>query len=126
MRKLMFISFLAAILFSTTGCKKDKDENEATVVSVKFDGNTWTANLSTAVYNSASGLTAVSAFYGSSQHLQIIYNGNTTGTYNLTTDIANAYCAFTLLSGDIYSSLDANANAPTGQIVVTKYDQERS
>lgn len=123
MKKIMLISLLSVILFSSTGCKKDKDEVEATAVSVKFDGNTWTANLSTAVYVSANGLTAISASSGLSEQLQIIFRGNSTGTYNLTTDFEDAYCAFAYMSGDIYSS--AVANVPTGQIIVTKYDQEK-
>jgi hypothetical protein len=123
MKKIMLISLLSVIIFSSTGCKKDKDENEATVVSVKFDGNTWTANLSAAMYISSSGLMAISASSGLSEQLQIIFRGNSTGTYSLTSGLDDAYCAFAIMNSDIYSS--AFADVPTGQIVVTKYDQEK-
>lgn len=119
----MLISLLSVLLFNSTGCKKDKDEEEATAVSVKFDGNTWTASLSAAIYISANGVTAITASSGLSEQLQIIFKGNTTGTYNLVTGVEDAYCAFYFMSSDIYTTVFADV--PIGQIVVTKYDQEK-
>jgi hypothetical protein len=123
MKKIMLISLLSAILISSTSCKKDKDETEATAVSVKIDGNTWTAGLSAAIYVSGSGQTFITASSGLSEQLQIIFKGNTTGTYNLVTGVEDAYCAFFYMSSDIYTT--AFEDVPIGQIVITKYDQEK-
>jgi len=123
MKKIMLISLLSAILLSSTACKKDKEETEATAISVKIDGNTWNADLSVSVYISSTGITSILGSSGLSEQVQIFFKGNSTGTYNFTTDFEDAYCVFAYMSGDIYTS--ANANVPTGQIIVTKYDQEK-
>ncbi|MHC1774197.1 MAG: DUF6252 family protein [Lentimicrobium sp.] len=123
MRKIMIISLLSAILYSTSGCKKDKNENDATAVSVKFDGITWTADQSVAVYTTSTGVTSILASSGLSEQVQISFKGNTAGTYNMTSHFDIVYCVFTFKSDNIYSS--SMAFDPSGQIIVTKYDQDK-
>lgn len=123
MKKLMFISLLSAILFTSVSCKKDKEEKETTAVSVKFDGTVWTADQSAAVYVSATGMTTVIASSGLSSQLQIFFKGNSTGTYNFTTEFTDAYCLFANMNGNMYTSVAIDT--PVGQIIVTKYDQEK-
>ena len=122
MKKIMFISLLAAILFSSTACKKDKEETQASNVSVKFDGITWTADYSVAVFNSTGNETGIVASSGLSSQMQIFFRGNSTGTFNFKSDFEGSYCIF-IMNKHFYSSV--SADGPSGQIIVTKYDKEK-
>lgn len=119
----MLAGLLLTISFSSTGCKKDeKDASDTPAVSVKFDDNSWNADVFSALYSTSYEQTTIYASRsGTNDHLQIIFKGNTTGTYNITSKYEDASCTFTNVALGSYTS--SLADVPGGSIVVTKYDQ---
>lgn len=119
MKKLNLIFILLALLALSSGCKKDKDENEnlPASFSAKVEGVFWTGTKIVAVHASGSDLIQITAS-GASQTEQIVlaFTGSGPGTYEMGDDNLGS-CS---IGGNVFTTIFDNT--PTGSIVITKYD----
>jgi len=125
MKKTSIAFCLLLVLAFSFGCKKDDDETSSPGLTVKMNGNSWTAQVTSAYYDPISNITLiVGANTSITEQLQLAFKGNATGTFTFEQDVnaSKTYGLFAYMNTvDYYSS--ATDRAPVGQIVVTEYDQ---
>lgn len=120
------IAFCLLLVFAFSfGCKKDEAESPSPGLTVKINGNSWTAQVTSAYYDPISNITLIIGSNTSiTEQLQLAFKGNATGTFNFDPDVytMKTYGLFAYMNTmDFYSS--ATDKAPVGQIVVSEYDQ---
>jgi hypothetical protein len=130
MKKSTVVFILLVALVVTFGCKKDdKDETPVATpgVSLKYDGNTWSAiaGLQEGYYNTEDGYTFIMAGNSTGQQVQIYFEGNTVGSYIIYGDDYTNSCTFMagLAEEDIFSTLSYDDHIELGKVIVTEYDK---
>ena len=126
MKKTSIAFCLLLVLAFSFGCKKDDAETSSPGLTVKMNGNSWTAQVTSAYYDPNSNITLiVGANTNITEQIQLAFKGNATGTFNFDPDVytKKTYGLFAYMNTmDYYSSV--SDNAPVGQIVVTEYNQD--
>jgi hypothetical protein len=123
MKKSAISCLLMFILAMSFGCKKDDTETSTPGLSVKIDGTIWTGQVNTGVYDAQQNLTLISGANNSlTEQLQLVFIGNSTGTYSFTANDMVSFGAFAYMSNvDMYTTI--SNTTPVGQIIVTEYDK---
>lgn len=123
MKKSAISCLLLFVLLFSFGCQKDDPITAKPGLSVKIDGTTWTGQVNTGIYDTQQNLTLISGANSTlTEQLQLVFIGNSTGTYNFNANDMVTAGAFAYMNTiDIYTSIAANT--PVGQIVVTEYDK---
>ena len=123
MKKSILASLLAVTLLISFGCKKD-DPVISSGMTAKVAGNAWNADVATCSYSQMMNLTQITGMKTlNAEAIQLNLFGNTTGTYTITdseTSAVGGY-VFDATAEGFYSTI--SADAPTGQIIITEYDQ---
>lgn len=123
MKKSAISCLLMFVLIISFGCKKDDPASSTPGLSVKIDGTTWTGQVNTGVYDAQQNITLVSGANSTlTEQLQLVFVGNSVGTYNFKADDMVSFGAFAYMNTiDMYTTI--SATTPVGQIVVTEYDK---
>ncbi|MFZ4546196.1 MAG: DUF6252 family protein [Bacteroidales bacterium] len=118
--KLHFTFFV--FILALTGCMKDYETVNS--LSVKVDGELWTAKNVYCDYNQAAKWAMISAFKPTGitdkELLFISFKLNGPGIYPFTQDYMKAQCSFTAAPYGMFLSYETKN--PEGQIVVTEFD----
>ncbi len=123
MKKSAISCLLLFVLLLSFGCKKDDPITAKPGLSVKIDGTTWTGQVNAGIYVVQQNLTIITgANTNLTEQLQLVFIGNSTGTYNFTANDMVSSGAFAYMTTvDMYTTIAATI--PIGQIVVTEYDK---
>jgi hypothetical protein len=123
MKKSAISCLLLFVLLFSFGCKKDDPITTKPGLSVKIDGTTWTGQVNTGIYDAQQNLTLISGSNSTlTEQLQLVFIGNSTGTYNFNANDMVTAGAFAYMNTvDMYTSIAATT--PVGQIIVTEYDK---
>jgi len=123
MKKSILASLLVVTLLFTFGCKKDEPET-STGMTAKVAGSAWKADVTTCAYSQTMNVTQITGMKGMmAESIQLNLFGKTTGTYTITDSQTSAIGGYVLnaTAEGFYSTL--SADVPSGQIVITEYDQ---
>ncbi|MDO9254225.1 MAG: DUF6252 family protein [Bacteroidales bacterium] len=123
MKKITISCLLLFVLLLSFGCKKDDPITTKPGLSVKIDGTTWTGQVNIGIYDAQENLTIITgANTALTEQLQLVFIGNSAGTYNFTTNDMVSFGAFAYMTNvDMYTTIAATT--PIGQIVVSEYDK---
>lgn len=122
MKKTAILLMLVALMVTFFGCTKDSDDSTTTPsLSLKFQGNAWTATTVAATYISYNNTTTITASkIGTSDQFVTFYTGTGEGTY--TAEDEKGYCSGTIGSVTFSTVI---SDFPTGAIIVTHYDASK-
>jgi hypothetical protein len=123
MKKSAISCLLLFVLLLSFSCKKDDPITTKPGLSVKIDGTTWTGQVNTGIYDAQENLTMITgANTALTEQLQLVFVGNSAGTYKFTANDMVSFGAFAYMNTvDMYTTIAATT--PVGQIVVTEYDK---
>ncbi len=122
MSKIKLKHILPILIISLSGCMKDYEEINS--LSVKVDGELWTAKNVYCDYNQTMKRAMISAFkpigVTDKELLFISFDMNGTGIYPFTEDYTKAQSSFTAAPYGMFLSYETKN--PEGEIVVTEFD----